>query len=263
MLKTIEINREHVNAVAEIKRLRLREHREKTGLTIVEGYPEIARAVKADIPVKVIYICPQIFQYHTHEFDQYPIVEVPHDVYIQMAFAKEGLKGILAICRPFQYTLEDIKLSKSPFIVVLEKVEKPGNIGAVIRTCDGAGADGVIICDGKTDVYNHNIVRSSIGTVFHLKTVSASAEEILAFLKKNRITIYVASSHAKAYYTQCDLSKPSAFILGSEHEGVSQFWLDHADERIKIPMMGESKCLNVASSASILAYETLRQRSTK
>jgi len=246
-------------AIQEIKELRKRKHRLATGLTIVEGYPEISRAIKAGISLRTLYICPEIFISQTNEFDNINIVEVSKDVFKEMAFGQR-LKGILAICRPRQYHFTDLKLNKKPLIVVLEGLEKPGNLGTVIRTADGAGVDAVIMCEGKTDVYNHNVVRSSTGTVFTVPTIAASKEETLNFLQQNQFNIYTASAKTKPLYTDINFTNATAIIIGSEHAGVSLFWKNFTDEHIRIPMRGDATCLNAAMSASIIIYEALRQR---
>ncbi len=246
--------------IQEVRRLRKREYRMKTGRVIVEGYTEVSRAVKAGIKVSTLYICPEIFTSDGSEFKGLNTVEVNKYIFSQMAFG-DRLKGILALCEPRQILLSDLlPLKKNPLIVLLEGVEKPGNLGAVLRTCDGAGVDAVIICDGKTDIYNHNVVRSSIATVFTVPVVSVSKEEAVSFLKENRVNIFVATSQSKHVFTDVDLTKGSAIVVGNEHTGVSLFWRDLAKEEIRIPMVGEAQCLNAAISASILVYEAFRQR---
>lgn len=251
-----DIQSEHVQ---DVNRLRRRDYRQSSGLVIVEGYPEVNQAVKARVPVEVLYICPEIFTPAAGEFSGLNVIEVTRDVFDKMAFGAK-LKGILALCKPKQDQLTDIVLKENPFIVVLENVEKPGNLGAVIRTCDGAGVDAVIMCDGQTDIYNHHVVRSSIGTIFWVKTVGATKEELYAYLQSHHIRIFAASAKAQGLYTDVDFRGGSAVILGNEHNGVSPFWLKHADQTITIPMHGQASSLNVTVSASILIYEAHRQR---
>ncbi|MBP9854870.1 MAG: RNA methyltransferase [Candidatus Omnitrophica bacterium] len=247
------------DSVITVNRLRTRDYRKLSGLVIVEGYPEVSRAVKAGIPIDVLYICPEIFTPTENEFTGLNVVEVSKDVFAKMAFGSR-LKGILAICRPKQLQLNDIVLKPNPLIVVLENVEKPGNLGAVIRTSDGAGVDAVIMCDGKTDIFNHHVVRSSIGTIFCVQTVSAEKEELYSYLKQNNIQIFTATAKANNVYTAVDFRRGSAIILGNEHDGVSEFWQERSDQSIKIPMLGQASSLNVTVSASILIYEAHRQR---
>ncbi len=242
-----------------IQSLRKRENRDKTGLTIVEGYPEVKHAYEAGVVFESLFICEEIFTPARGEFNNIDITTISKDEFAQIAFGAR-LKGILALCKPHIYPLDELKLKENPLIIMLEGVEKPGNLGAVLRTCDGAGVDAVIMCDGKTDVYNHNVVRSSIGTVFTVPTIATTNEEALRYLRENNIDVYAATAHADALYTDCDLTKATAIIVGNEHEGLSDFWLRESDKKIKIPMVGEGGCLNVAMSASILTYEVVRQR---
>jgi len=247
------------NDISEVRKIRGREYRRKTGLVIVEGYPEIKKAILSEVPIKKLYVCPEIFQPQNGEFDSLPVVEVDKSAFAAMAFGSR-LKGVLAICQPRVQTLADLKLRKNPLILVLENVEKPGNLGGVIRSCDGGGVDVVIVCDGKTDIYNQHVVRSSIGAVFTVPVVAAKKEDALKFFEDNQMKIFAASSQAAQIYTQADFSEPSVIVVGNEHEGLTSYWLENADEFIKIPMLGISKCLNVTVSASILVYEALRQR---
>ena len=243
-----------------VQSIRKRETRDKTGLTIVEGYPEVKRAYDAEVPFESLYICKEIFTPATDEFQKVDITYISKDEFAKIAFGAR-LKGILAICKPHPYTLSELRFKADPLIIMLEGVEKPGNLGAVLRTCDGAGVDAVIMCDGRTDVYNHNVVRSSIGTVFTVPTVAASNQEVYTYLRENSFKVFAATAHTDVIYTECDLTGPTAIIVGNEHEGLSDFWMEKADSKITIPMAGTGACLNVAMSASILTYEAVRQRS--
>jgi len=248
-------------SVQEVNKLRKSSYRRKTGLTIVEGYPEVSRAARAGIVFKVLYLCRELIELDEGEFAGLPITYVTKEVFAAMAFGKR-LKGILALCDPPKYQLSDIKLKDNPLIVVLEGVEKPGNFGSVIRTCDGAGVDVIIFCDVGTDVYNHNIVRASTGTVFTVPTIESTKDELLSYLRAHHIRIFAASSKAEHPYSECDLSGPAAICVGNEHQGLSNFWFEHADEKLRIPMVGKADSLNVTVSASILIYEAFRQRSS-
>ena len=142
----------------------------------------------------------------------------------------------------------------------MEAVEKPGNLGAILRTADAAPADAVIVCDPHTDIYNPNVVRSSIGCLFTVQTAVCSNQEALDFLKKKNIHAYAAELNAAEFYQNVDFSHPSAIIMGTEADGLSSFWLKHADSRIKIPMRGKIDSLNVSVSTAILTFEAMRQR---
>lgn len=261
-METMEKNLSDRQIIDLIGKLRKREHRQKTGWTIVEGYPEVSCAIQRKVPVKYLFICPELFQDELNEFADQNVTEVSKDVFAKMAFGSR-LKGILAICEPHQYQFVDLILPPNPLVVVLDQVEKPGNLGAVLRSADGAGIDAVIACDAKTDIYNQHVVRSSIGNVFTVPTVGADQQDVFQFLKKNNICICVATAKTDQEYTQCDFTQPSAIFVGNEHQGVDPFWVDNADEMLKIPMLGQGPCLNVAVSASILIYEAVRQRRQK
>jgi len=254
---------QHLNQnkyVHEVQRLRNRENRDQSGLVIVEGYLEVQRALKCNIPIKTLFICKEIFQDEHQEFKECNIVEVSKDIFKQMAFGAR-LKGILAICQPPILSLRELKLKKNPLIIIMVDVEKPGNLGAILRSCDGASVDAVIVSESKTDIYNHNVVRSSIGTVFSVPTLSASFEDIHDFCEKQNIHIYAMSSKAEENYTLCDLKASVAICIGNEHTGLSESWLKRADSMLKIPMKGDASCLNAAASGAIIVYEALRQRS--
>lgn len=242
-----------------VQSLRKREGRRKTGLTIVEGYPEVKRAYDAGVPFEKLYICPEIFTPASDEFKDITYETISKDEFAQIAFGAR-LKGILALCKPHILTLDNLQLKQNPLVIILEGVEKPGNLGAVVRTCDGAGADALIMTEGKTDVFNHNVVRSSIGTLFTLPTLAATNEQVATFLKRNGFQIFAATARTDTLYTQCDFTKATAIVVGNEHQGLSDFWLDQANTKIKIPMQGKGQCLNAAMSASILTYEAVRQR---
>lgn len=246
-------------AVKHVNQLRSRPYRVKTGMVIVEGYPEVSRAVKAGVEVDELFICPDIFVADDKEFEGQNIVEVSREVFAEMAFGSR-LKGILAICRPKELKLSDLTLRPNPCLIILENVEKPGNLGSVIRSCDGAGVDAVIMCEGKTDIYNQHVVRSSIGTIFTVPTIGVGQHELADYLKANDFRVFAASAKSAGIYSEQNFAGPVAVIVGNEHNGVSEFWIERADQMIKIPMHGQASSLNVTVSASILMYEILRQR---
>ncbi|MCA9404922.1 MAG: hypothetical protein KC684_00145 [Candidatus Omnitrophica bacterium] len=246
--------------VLNVQHLRKRSYRQQTGCVIVEGYPEVKKASQCRVPFETLYICPEIFEDVYHEFKDYPVQTVSKDVFAAMAFG-ERLKGILAVCQPKIYTFEDIHFKTRPLVVLLENVEKPGNLGAVLRSCDGAGVDCLLACESQTDIYNQHVVRSSIGAIFSVPTIACSNTQALDFLKQHNIRVLAASSKTDTIYTLENLKEPTAFVIGNEHSGLSPFWLEHADSPVKIPMQGIGQCLNAAASASVLVYEALRQRS--
>lgn len=251
----------------KIKRIvHLKHHRSraKNGLTIVEGHREIGRALEAGVKFQELYVCEgyEIPATSSRNLEalRIPLYETTKSVFSKMAYG-DRQEGILGICQPRVLSLADLRLSKMPLLLVVEGVEKPGNLGAILRTADGAGIDGVIVCDEKTDLYNPNVIRASLGTIFSVKTVVSSNPETYNFLKSKKIQICVTSPQAKRIYTEVDGKMPLAMVVGSEQQGVTDFWQQHADARVKIPMKGAADSLNVSAAAAILLYEILRQRS--
>jgi TrmH family RNA methyltransferase len=185
--------------------------------------------------------------------------EVSLPVFQKMAY-REHSDGILALVRTKSHTLGDLNLSNNPFVIVLEAVEKPGNLGAILRTADAAGADAVIICDPLTDVYNPNVIRSSVGCVFTVPLAVATGSDVFSFLKENEMQIFAAELQASRWYQDTDFTRPSAIIMGTEADGLTDFWIENADARIKIPMRGIIDSLNVSVSTAVLTFEAMRQR---
>ena len=243
----------------KITSLRLRKNRKATGCVIVEGLPEIKRAMAADVPFDVIYLCRELIDVDETQFANLNLIHISLDEFKQIAYGQK-LKGILAICRPKQMTLEDVVLKENALIVVCEGVEKPGNLGTVIRSADGANVDCVINCDGKTDWFNQHVVRASIGAVFDVQTVDATSQETVAFLKERGFKIFATSARGKNDCFEADFRGNVALLMGSEDKGLSSTLKETADELIRIPIIGRSSSLNIAMSASILMYEAFRQR---
>ena len=252
--------------VKHVVHLRNRKKRDEGGLTIVEGAREVTRAFEAGIIFKELYICRPVMGNSKDvlaiaeklALKKVPVYETTEAVFSKMSYGDRS-EGVLAVCEAPVLTLNDFAPKASLFIVV-EALEKPGNLGAILRTCDGAGVDGVIICDGKTDVYNPNVIRASLGTVFSVKTVVASNDEAVKFLKARNIKICATLPHAKEVYTQTNLTGPLAAVMGSEQDGLTDFWVKQAALKVRIPMSGRADSLNVSVSAAILLYEILRQR---
>jgi RNA methyltransferase, TrmH family len=243
----------------------LREARERldVGMTIIDGAREIKRAFEAGIILdKVFYVKGRqeilLKQLLAKNIES---VEVSEKVLEKLAYG-ERHEGIVVVIKTPFLSLKDLKLSKEPLVVVLESLEKPGNLGAVLRTCDGVGVEAVLVCDPKTDVYNPNVIRSSTGTIFSIPVVCATSLEISSFLKSKKIKICASTPAAVQSYTQTDFKGPWALVLGSETEGLSDFWLRQADLTVKIPMSGLADSLNVSISAAVILYEALRQRAT-
>lgn len=265
-MKPIEITGLKNSRIKEVVKLRDRKQRDKTKLTVIEGVREVIRAREADVTLEEIYFCEEFLASHMTEkaIRQLMTLETKlfrtnADVFRKISFGDRH-EGLLALGRQPALTFKDLKLTECPLVVVLEHIEKPGNLGAILRTCDGAGVDAVLVCDSATDLYNPNVIRSSIGTVFSLNLVQTCAKEACSFLKKNNIKIFATIPGAGESYAQKDFTVPSAFVLGSEQKGLSDFWTQKADEQIAIPMKGQGDSLNVSVTSAVVIYEALRQR---
>ena len=248
--------------IKEILNLARSRERKDSNLMIIEGFREISKAYIAGFKINEIYYCSEVNLYIKafsiiDKIDS--AVEVSKNVFEKIAY-RENSDGLIAIAEANYFSLKDIKLSDNPLILILESVEKPGNLGALLRTADAAALDAIIICDPKTDLFNPNVIRSSLGCVFTNQIVVSNTYEAGNFLKLHNIKSYATSLSAIDYYHNSDYSLPSAIIMGSESNGLSQQWLDIADFKIKIPMMGIADSLNVSTSAAVMIYEARRQR---
>ena len=191
--------------------------------------------------------------------ETYPVIEVSRAVYEKVAY-REGTEGVIAEVFAKERGLADIRLSERPLVIVLEAVEKPGNLGAVLRSADAAGADAVLVCDPATDLYNPNLIRASIGSVFTRQVAVCTSEEAIAWLKSNGIRIYTAQLQDSSWYYETDMTSGTAIVMGTESTGLTDLWREAADAHIKIPMLGQLDSLNVSVSAAILLFEAVRQR---
>lgn len=232
--------------------------RRHSGLFVVEGRRELEHCIAAGYEVESVFYCETLasrplFVPEDRAFSVSP------QVYERMAY-RGSTEGVIAILRSRERSLADITLSEKPLLVVLERVEKPGNLGAVLRSADAAKADAVIVCDPLTDLYNPNLIRSSIGAVFTVPTVACTSEECIRFLKSNGIRILTAQLQDSSLYYDTDMSVPTAIVMGTESTGLTQQWRQAADAHIRIPMLGRLDSLNVSVSAAILLFEAVRQR---
>ena len=231
--------------------------RRSEGVIVVEGRRELEHCLNCGYEVVAVYHCPALL-------DSIPACACPHyevtrDVYEKMAY-RGSTEGVIAEVRPRQLTLDDLQLSEQPLIIVLEAVEKPGNLGAVLRSADAAHADAVVVCDPLTDLYNPNIIRSSIGAIFTVPCVACSSEECITFLKANNIQILTAQLQDSLPYYDTDMRRSTAIVMGTESTGLTNQWRAAADRHIRIPMKGQLDSLNVSVSAAILLFEAVRQR---
>ena len=250
----------HNPLVKEIAVLREAKARRQTGLAVIDGLMEIQRAAAAGVKIQKLIYCPALMEKSAATaLIGKTSVEVSEKVFRKLAYGQRA-DGFLALARVFFKKSGDLKLSACALVVVVESVEKPGNLGAILRTCDGAGVDALFICDPKTDLFNPNVIRASMGMVFTVPFAVGSSRDILVFLKQKGIKILGAFPQAKAVYSAVNLKSPLAVVLGREDLGLSPFWQKQCDIKVKIPMKGLADSLNVSVSAAIILYESLRQR---
>jgi RNA methyltransferase, TrmH family len=244
--------------IKEIIKLQSSRERRKIGQIIIEGSREIELALKANFNILEIYYCPDIYQESLPETTA-ELIEVSQAVFAKITY-KENPEGILAIAEPKFLKLTDIKTAKNPLIIILENVEKPGNLGAILRTAYAAKIDAVIVNEPQTDIYNPNVIRASMGHIFTVPTIVANTEETIAWLKNNDIKTYATAVTAQKNYTEINYNQGAAIVMGTENSGLSKEWLISANEQIIIPMQAGMDSLNVSVSTAIIIYETLRQR---
>jgi TrmH family RNA methyltransferase len=240
--------------------------RKNSGKFLIEGQREISLAIKGNYDLETILFYPELFSEERLNkqiitlTNQPEIISISQDVYQKLAH-RGTTEGLLAVAKTKSLTLKELNIkSKHPLILVAEAPEKPGNIGALLRTADAANIDAVIIANPKTDVYNPNIIRSSVGCVFTNQIATGSTKDIIAYLKAHNINIYCAALQASVDYHTQDYTKPTAIIVGTEDLGLSNDWLQNSTQNIIIPMQGEIDSMNVSVAAGILIFEAKRQR---
>jgi len=234
--------------------------RRQSGTFLIEGQREIELALKGGYELEEVLFCPEICpESEARKLTSGHLIEINKEVYQKLAY-RDTTEGILAVAKSRNLSLDALSFGKNPLILVAESPEKPGNIGALLRTADAAKLDAVIIANPKSDLYNPNVVRSSIGCIFTNSIAVGTTEEVIAFLKKNNIAIYCATlQNSTSYHTQ-DYTTPCALIVGTEATGLTQPWRDAAAQNIIIPMQGEIDSMNVSVAAAILIFEAKRQR---
>lgn len=235
--------------------------RKQSGTFLIEGKREIEIAMKGGYEMETILFLPELIsETEARKLSKTAeLIEISKEIYQKLAY-RDTTEGILAVAKTKSLQLSDLKLSKNPLILVAEAPEKPGNIGALLRTADAANLDAVIIANPKSDLYNPNIVRSSVGCLFTNQIATGTTTEIIAFLKERKINIYCATlQNSTSYHTQ-DYTKPTALVVGTEATGLTQEWRDAATQNIIIPMQGEIDSMNVSVAAAILIFEAKRQR---
>ncbi|MCL5995535.1 MAG: RNA methyltransferase [Chloroflexi bacterium] len=251
--------------VKQLVSLRDRHHREQEGLMLVEGYDELSLALQGGTP-KALYYCrplvrdpAQFTLLERVRATGAELIEVTERVCEKMAY-RDHPDGWLAVFPLAHRSLDSLSLGPNPLIVVVEAIEKPGNLGAILRTADAAGVDALISCDPVTDLGNPNVVRSSKGALFSVPVAEATSADTLAWLRAHGIKTLAATPQATTLYTEVDLRQPVAIAVGAEKPGLSRAWLQQADIAVQIPMMGRVNSLNVSIAAALLIYEAVKQR---
>ena len=263
--------------------------RRERGLFVVEGRRELEHCLAAGFTLDTVFVCPEIFNGDVHRLfagqngrllrraERFTpsgecspqqtaapprIIEVTPELYEKIAY-RGGTEGILAEVRARELTLKDLTPRPEPLIIVLESVEKPGNLGAVLRSADAAGADAVLICDPLTDLWNPNLIRASLGGIFTVPCVATDSPSAIAWLKGHGIRILTAQLQDSVWYYDSDMRRGIALVIGTESTGLTDRWREAADEHIRIPMLGRLDSLNASVSAAILLFEAVRQRNAR
>jgi len=251
--------------------VRLRDHRlrRKENLIIIDGARELSRAIAAGMTLYEIFVCPELCRSEEARrlLEILPSsggqrLDVSETVFAKLAFGQrtEGMVGIAAVPRR---RLEDIVLPANPLVAVLDGVEKPGNIGAVLRSADGAGVSALVMADPRTDLFNPNAIRASLGTIFSLPVATAAPGDVLGWLRGLGLQILAARVEGSVAFSEVDYRPPTAIILGSEALGLDALWSGDDVRAIRLPMLGVADSLNVSAAAAVLFYEALRQRTAQ
>ena len=235
--------------------------RRKSKRFVVEGQRELQHCIDAGLQIDTVFYCPEMVPQFNVQFSafNFQLTTVSSYVYSKIAY-RGSTEGIIAIVHPPKSSLADLEEKEKGLFVILERVEKPGNLGAILRSADAAGVTAVIVCDPLTDLYNPNLIRSSIGAIFTVPTVACTSAECIAWLKQQGIQILTAQLQDSSAYYDIDMRRPTAIVMGTESTGLTPIWREAANAHIRIPMLGKLDSLNVSVSAAILMYEAVRQR---
>ncbi len=240
--------------------------RDEEGVLIIEGYRELKRALENGHRPSTLFYCSELFQGENEpglieqcRAADAEILACSVPVFEKIAY-RDRPEGLLALAPQLRLTLDELALPENPLLLIVEQIEKPGNLGTMLRSADAAGVHAVIVCDRCTDINNPNVVRASIGTLFAVPVVDAGSEAVRAWLLERGIRVVAATPHTDRDYTTVDYTQGTAMLVGAEQYGLSAYWMEHADTHVRIPMLGQCDSLNVAAAATILLYEAVRQR---
>ena len=253
--------------VKTVVKLRQRSHRDALGLMLIEGYRELKRALDQGYRPTQLFHCAELFLKGTNEpalierarAAGAEVLSCSAPVFLKMAY-RDRPEGLLAVGPQIHRRLDDLVLPPCALLLIAESIEKPGNLGTMLRSADAAGVHAVIVCDRCTDIHNPNVVRASTGTLFSLPVIEAEGEAVRTYLRQRQFSILAATPHATSLHTEVDLTGNVALVVGTEQYGLSRPWLDAADLKVRIPMLGLADSLNVSAATTILLYEAVRQR---
>jgi TrmH family RNA methyltransferase len=254
--------------VKQLVKLRERRDRDEAGVFLVEGYREVRRALEKKVALQELYYAPEWFLGENEpallrdaEAAGAQLFELTKAAFAKVAY-RERPDGLLAVAPQWKRQVDDLKLGANPFVLVVEAIEKPGNLGTILRSADAAGCDAVIVCDPVTDIFNPNVVRASTGVLFSVPLVVSESAQVAEWLRRKEMKTVATTPAAKMLYSDADLRGPLAVIMGSEQYGLSDFWLKRADLPVRIPMAGQADSLNVAMATIITLFEAVRQRTS-
>lgn len=252
--------------IKDLVRLRDRRHRDRSGRFVIEGYRELGRAIEAGLTLETLYVCPELFLGPNEpaliasiEATGTAVTTVSEQAFRKASY-RDRPEGLLATAPQPPAGLDRIEASGVPLLLVVESIEKPGNLGTMLRTADAAGVRGVIVCDPTTDLYNPNVVRASLGMLFVVPVAVASTADTVAFLRRHHIRTVATTPSTSLLHWDADLTGPIAVIVGTEQYGLSDAWLRAADTAVRIPMAGRADSLNAAMAAGVVLFEAARQR---
>lgn len=267
-----ELEIQHITSLQNEKvknavKLRQRAYRDEQALLIIEGERELQRALQNNRRPVSLFYCRDFFSGQNEaalvsqcRASGAEIISCAPPVFAKMAY-REKPQGLLALVPQVRLGLTDLKLSPAPLLIIAEAIEKPGNLGTILRSADAVGVDAVIVCDRCTDISNPNVVRASLGAIFTVPVAETSSAEAIQWLHENKIQILAASPHARLIYTQADFRRGTAIVIGEEKQGLSELWMKSADLQLYIPMRGQIDSLNVSAATTVLLFEAVRQRS--
>ncbi len=254
----------HNLQIKEIVSLRKNRERKKRRLFVIEGRAEILLAINSGIKIRTFVFCPffnkeKVF---LKNLSAQNTLIVRREIFKKISL-RQNPDGFLVVAEIKKYKIENLKIQPKSLVLVLDKLEKPGNLGAILRTADATAVDAVFVCGKGVDIYNHNVIRSSLGTVFTNKIISISAKKALEWLENRGFRIYAAFPRARKTYTDSSFLRPLAIVVGSEHSGLGSLWKKNSIKQIKLPMLGKIDSLNVSVSAAVLLYEAIKKAKNK